>query len=162
MENMDGRPAEDIIDECVQRLLGGESLDDVLMSHPGMGAQLLPALEPAIALLQTPLVEPSPLARNSAMNAMMRQVREEAARPAPAGVFGWLAARATARLPVARRLALRLGVRHGASVMTGTTSCPCVASPHLLESEHKVHLGGAIARLATARLSSTESGDARC
>jgi hypothetical protein len=162
---MDGRSAESI-DECVQRLLEGESLDDVLMSHPGMGAQLLPALEPAIALLQTPLVEPSPLARNSAMNAMMRQVRKEAARPAPAGVFRWLGslrARPLAfqSLAVAGALVLFGGLGIGASAATGTTPAPVRSFFRISsESEHKVHLGGAIVSIGDGSLViRTESGD---
>ncbi len=166
METMDGRLTEDIIDECVQRLLEGESLDDVLMSHPGMGAQLLPALEPAIALLQTPLVEPSLPARNAAMHAMLRQVREEAARPAPAGVFAWLGslrARPLAfqSLAVAGALVLFGGLGIGASAATGTTPAPVRSFFRISsESEQKVHLSGAVVSAGDGSLViRTESGD---
>lgn len=162
---MDGRRQEDIIDECIERLLGGEPLDAVLRSHPGAGAGLRAALEPALALLQAPLATPSPAAANRAMNAMLRQVRAETDRPQPAGVFAWLGtlrARPLAfqGLAVAGAIMVFGGLGIGASAATGTTPEPVRTIFRISsDSESSVHLRGTIVSIdASALLLNTERG----
>jgi len=162
---VDGRRLEDIIDECIERLLNGESLDDVLRSQPGAGAELRAALQPALALLQAPLAKPSPAAENRAMNAMLRQVRAEADRPQPAGVFaflGTLRARPLAfqGLAVAGAIMVFGGLGIGASAATGTTPEPVRTIFRISsDSESSVHLRGTIVSIdASALLLNTEHG----
>ena len=162
---MDGRRQEDIIDECIERLLGGEALDDVLRSQPSAGAELRAALQPALALLQAPLATPSPAAANRAMNVMLRQVRAEADRPQPAGVFaflGTLRARPLAfqGLAVAGAVMVFGGLGIGASAATGTTPEPVRTIFRISsDSESSVHLRGTIVSIdASALLLNTEHG----
>jgi len=162
---VDGRRQEDIIDECIERLLGGEPLDAVLRSHPGAGAGLRAALQPALALLQAPLATPSPAAENRAMNVMLRQVRAEADRSQPAGVFAWLGtlrARPLAfqGLAVAGAIMVFGGLGIGASAATGTTPEPVRTIFRISsDSESSVHLRGTIVSIdASALLLNTERG----
>ncbi len=126
---MDGEQQAEIIDRCVERLLQGESLEHILLSYPDHRAQLIAALEPARTLLQATVAEPSPRARGAAMNAMLRQVRTEAARPALPGIFTWIG-RMRARplafqaLAVVAAIMVFGGLGIGASAATGTAPAP--------------------------------------
>lgn len=126
---MEGEPQEDTIDSCVQRLLQGESLDHVLRSYPDRQPQLRAALEPVAALLQSTLPEPSSRAQHAAMDAMLRQVRDEAERPQLPRAFRWLGslrARPLAFQALAAVAAIVLfgAVGLGASAATGAAPEP--------------------------------------
>lgn len=120
---MDGEDLEELVDRCIQRLIRGESLEGVLRSYPDQ-PQLRAALEPALAFIHSMMPDPAPRARSAAMDAMLRQVRAEAARPARPGVFRWLGtlrARPPAyqALAVVTAVAVVGGLGLGASAATG-------------------------------------------
>jgi len=155
---MDGEQQQEIIDRCVQRLIHGESLERILLSYPDIRTQLAAALEPARALLQTTIAEPSPRARSAAMNAMLRQVRTEAARPALPGIFNWLGslrARPLAfqALAVVAAIMVFGGLGIGASAATGTAPEPVRSFLGISsDSQSSVRLSGPIVSVENGML----------
>ncbi len=73
------RQFEDALDQCVSRLLAGESLDACLARYPEMREELRPLLEVAAVLAETPASAPAPEAkargRQRLMDALARQPR---------------------------------------------------------------------------------------
>lgn len=141
---------QEIVDRCIERLLDGESLDDVLASYAGRGAELLPLLKAAGALVAAPSPQPSPAARSLAMSRMLAQVATEARQPKPEGVFAWLGtmrARPLAfqAVAVAGAVVLFAGLGIGASAATGTTPAPVRTLFRLPDdSPRSVRLNGAV------------------
>lgn len=98
------RTPEDILDECIERLIGGEPVEALLAAYPGRAAALMPALRSARLLLSAPAARASDAARLGAMRRMLDQL-EASAKPQVAG--GWLGA--FRRRPVAFQAAVLAG-----------------------------------------------------
>lgn len=120
------RTPEDILDECIERLMGGEPVEAVLAAYPGHAAALMPALRSAARLLSAPAAQASNAARLGAMRRMLGQI-EASAKPQITG--GWLSA--FKRRPVAFPVAALVGgialfgtLGVGASAATGTAPEP--------------------------------------
>lgn len=120
------RTPEDILDECIERLAGGEPVETLLAAYPRHAAALTPALRSARMLLSAPVAEAADAARLAAMRRMLDQL-EASSKPAVGG--GWLAA--FKRRPVAFQAAALAGsialfgaLGVGASAATGTAPEP--------------------------------------
>ena len=141
---------QEIVERCIERLLDGESLDDVLASFAGRGAELLPLLKAAGALVRAPAPQPSPAARSLAMSRMLAQAAMEAQQQKPEGVFAWLGTMRARQLAfqavaVAGAVVLFAGLGIGASAATGTTPEPVRTLFHLPNnSPGNVRLSGAV------------------
>lgn len=120
------RTPEDILDECIERLIGGEPVEALLAAYPGHAATLMSALRSARLMVSAPAARASDAARLGAMRRMLDQL-EASAKPQVAG--GWLSA--FKRRPVAFQAAVLAGgialfgaLGVGASAATGTAPEP--------------------------------------
>lgn len=71
---------DEIVDECVERLLAGEPLEDVLRSQPGRAAELLPLLRAALSLRLAPHELADELTRSDAERGMLSALEHETER----------------------------------------------------------------------------------
>lgn len=118
---MKQRRQEDIVDECVERLLAGEPVDDVLRSQPERAGELLPLLRAADSLQRTPRGLSSQGRRADALADMLSALEQQSQAPQPAGRFAWLPSFSIRPL---RRRALTgaAAVVLGAGVLAGVTA----------------------------------------
>jgi len=112
------REFDDILDECVERLLAkGETLEQCLQSYPEQAAELKPLLETALATKRASAIEPRPEFRARARYQFHSALQTiESKRP----FFSWLPRWATV---VAIALALLL-VGGGGTVAAAAGSMP--------------------------------------
>ena len=123
------RTPEDILDECIERLMGGEPVEAVLAAYPGHAAALMPALHSAALLLSAPAAQASNAARLGAMHRMLGQL-EASARPPVAG--GWLGA--FKRRPVAfQATALAGAIAHMPTIHALRMVALCTSPPTPVE-----------------------------
>lgn len=73
---MEAQSLDEIINQCIDRMLRGEPLERVLASHADRAAELRPALAPAAALLGAPAPVASPAPRARAMQTMLEEVNK--------------------------------------------------------------------------------------
>jgi len=112
------REFDDILDECLERLLAkGETLEQCLQSYPELSAELRPLLETALATKRASAIEPRPEFRARARYQFHSALQTiESKRP----FFGWLPRWATV---VAIALALLLA-GGGGTVAAAAGSMP--------------------------------------
>jgi hypothetical protein len=81
---------DNILDECLQRLLvGGETIEQCLERYPEQASQLKPLLETALAVKETSAVQPRAEFKARARY-QFRSALQEAAAPKRRPFFGWL------------------------------------------------------------------------
>jgi hypothetical protein len=78
---MNDKDFEDILDECIDRMLAGESMEECLQSYPGRAQELMPLLESAAAAQEASSIEPSLEFKNLARHEVMSKVQAEARKP---------------------------------------------------------------------------------
>jgi hypothetical protein len=92
---MKDREFNNILDECLERMLAGETLESCLKLYPEQAAKLKPLLETVLAVKEASAVEPSPEFRARARYQFRSALGEKAA-PKRRPFFGWLPQWATA------------------------------------------------------------------
>ncbi len=116
---------EDVLNECIERIAGGESPADVLRAFPAHAPRLQPMLDAARLLSTAPVGEAAPQARAAAQQQMLAAVHAARSGAPAAGMFSSLwkqpAFRAAA---VAGGIALFGAAGVGASAATGTAPAP--------------------------------------
>jgi len=160
------RTPEDILDECINRLAGGEAVETLLAAYPQHAAALTPALRSARMFLSVPVAEAADAARLDAMRRMLDQF-EASSKPAVGG--GWLAA--FKRRPLAFQAAALAGsialfgaLGVGASAATGTAPEPVRDLFRLTSSSQiRVEFTGVVTGidLAAGTLEVSAGGDVR-
>lgn len=75
---MNDKNFDDILDECIDRMLAGESMEQCLQSYPGHAQELAPLLESATAAQEASSIEPTLEFRNLARYEVMSKVQAEA------------------------------------------------------------------------------------
>jgi hypothetical protein len=92
---MKDKEFNNILDECLERILAGESLESCLKLYPQQAAELKPLLETVLAVREASTVRPSPEFRAKARYQFRSALAEKAA-PQRRPFFGWLPQWATA------------------------------------------------------------------
>jgi hypothetical protein len=92
---MKDKEFNNILDECLERILAGESLKGCLKLYPQQAAELKPLLETMLAVREASAVRPSPEFRARARYQFRSALAEKAA-PQRRPFFGWLPQWATA------------------------------------------------------------------
>lgn len=110
-----------ILDECLERVLRGESIERCLAAYPGKAAELRPLLEVALAARQASAIEPRPEFKAQAKHQLTSMLQEVAAakgrRRAPS--FHWQ--RRWATVATALLLVFALG---GGTIFASANSMP--------------------------------------
>jgi hypothetical protein len=86
---MKDKEFNNILDECLERILGGETLERCLKLYPEQAAELKPLLETVLVVKEASAVEPSPEFRARARYQFRSALGEKAA-PKRRPFFGWL------------------------------------------------------------------------
>lgn len=145
---------EEILDQCLDRLLAGQSLEECLAGYPERAAELEPRLRAALALVRAPHPQPSPQ-----FQAQLRRRLGEAgaARALPRkGWPGWWRLRGRWAVALAAALALLLG---GAStVWAASSSSPGDALYPVKMATERVRLGLTPSGQGKARLQAQFAG----
>ena len=83
---------EDVLNECINRILKGESIERCLRDHPEHAAELEPLLQTALAARKASSVEPSSEFRAEARYRFYSQLREAEQKRQKRGIsfFGQL------------------------------------------------------------------------
>ncbi len=159
---------EAIIDECVQRLLRGESLASALRVHPEHAGVLEATLRAAEAMLRAPRAAPNPAKRAAALGRMLNQVQEAAEGVAArrGGIFVWLRslpARPVAyqALAAAGACVLFGGLALGASAAAGTTPAPVRQLFGLASDSARVELRGTVTSVGSDAIGVDAGGKTR-
>jgi len=107
-----------ILDECLERILGGETLEQCLKLYPEQAAELRPLLETVLAVKEASAVEPRPEFKARARY-QFRSALEEKAAPKRRPFFGWMPRWATALAII-----LVLLLAGGGTVVAASNSMP--------------------------------------
>lgn len=111
---------DNILDECLQRLLvGGGTIEQCLESYPEQAAQLKPLLETALAVKETSAVQPRAEFKARARYQFRSALQEATAVPKRRPFFGWLPRWATVVTAV-----LVLLLAGGGTVFAAASSMP--------------------------------------
>jgi len=86
---------DNIFDECLERILDGETLEQCLARYPEQAAELKPLLETVLAVKEASAVEPRPEFKARARY-QFRSALQEKVAPQRRPFFGWLPRWATA------------------------------------------------------------------
>ena len=86
---------DNIFDECLERILDGETLEQCLARYPEQAAELKPLLETVLAVKKASAVEPRPEFKARARY-QFRSALQEKVAPQRRPFFGWLPRWATA------------------------------------------------------------------
>jgi hypothetical protein len=92
---MNKKEFDNIFDECLERILDGETLEQCLKRYPQQAAELKPLLETVLAVKKASAVEPRPEFKARARY-QFRSALQEKAAPRRRGFFGWIPRWATA------------------------------------------------------------------
>ncbi len=165
---MDKRQFPEILDECIARMLGGATIDEIAAAFPSHASELRAALQGAQALLQTQAPVPASAARAAAMRQMLGVVEADGATLGSnrGGVaMGWLSW-FKMRPPAARFAAAGMaavivgGLGMGAAAATGNAPEP-VRSFFGVSSVIRVEFAGAIVSIGGTTLQIDANGDVR-
>jgi hypothetical protein len=111
---------DNILDECLQRLLvGGETIEQCLERYPEQASQLKPLLETALVVKETSAVQPRAEFKARARYQFRSALQEAAAVPKRRPFFGWLPRWATVVTAV-----LVLLLAGGGTVFAAASSMP--------------------------------------
>lgn len=161
---------EDILDECIARMLSGESWQQVIGAYPAHAASLLPALQGADALARAQHAAPSGAARAAARNLMLNEVAgtgSAAANTVKGGlVVGWISwfkmRPPAARLAAVGAAAVMFGaVTMGAAAATGNAPDPVREFLGVSDSVIRVEFTGTIVSIEGSTLTVDANGDLR-
>ena len=79
---------DNILSECLERVLGGESIEQCLQAYPAQAAELEPLLRMALAVSQASAIQPRPEFRDRARYQFYSALQGiEAEKSCP--FFGW-------------------------------------------------------------------------
>jgi hypothetical protein len=135
-----------ILDECLERILAGETLGHCLKLYPQQAAELKPLLETVLVVKEASAVGPSPEFRARARYQFRSALGEKAA-PKRRPFFGWLPQWATALTIV-----LVVLLAGGGTIVTASNSMPdSILYPVKLATEN-VQLALATSEMGKARL----------
>ena len=112
------REFNDVLDECLERLVKGGTIEDCLASCPELAAELEPLLQTAMAVRQTSVIQPRPEFRAKARNqfhSALQAMESRKSRP----FFGWQRRWVTAVTAV-----LVLLLAGGGTVVAASNSMP--------------------------------------
>lgn len=137
---------DNIFDECFERILDGETLEQCLKRYPEQAAELKPLLETVLAVKEASAVEPRPEFKARARY-QFRSALQEKAAPQRRPFFGWLPRWATALVIV-----LIVLLAGGGTVAAASNSMPdSILYPVKLATEN-VQLALTTSDLDKARL----------
>lgn len=141
-----GKEFNNILDECLERILGGETLEQCLKLYPEQAAELKPLLETVLAVKEASAVEPRPEFKARARYQFRSALQEKAAgRSRP--FFGWIPRWATIVTIV-----LVLLLAGGGTVVAASNSMPdSILYPVKLATEN-VQLALTPSQIGKARL----------
>ncbi len=113
---------EQILDECINRLLQGESLEQCLQRYPAQAKQLEPLLQTALDVQEASAVEPRPEFKAQAKRQMrsLLHTKKQKRQPARLPFFGWMPRWATA-VAIALFIVILAG---GGTVTASSNSLP--------------------------------------
>jgi len=141
-----GKEFNNILDECLERILGGETLEQCLKLYPEQAAELKPLLETALAVKEASAVQPRAEFKARARY-QFRSALQEKAAPKRRPFFSWIPRWATIVTIV-----LVLLLAGGGTVVAASNSMPdSILYPVKLATEN-VQLALTTSELGKARL----------
>jgi hypothetical protein len=143
---MKDKEFNNILDECLERILAGESLGSCLKLYPPQAAELKPLLETVLAVREASAVRPSPEFRARARY-QFRSALAEKAVPQRRPFFGWLP-----QWAAALAIVLIVLLAGGGTIVAASSSMPdSVLYPVKLATEN-VQLALTTSEMGKARL----------
>lgn len=164
---------EDILDECIDRMLAGESWQQVIAAYPQHAAELLPALQGAEAASRLQWSAPSASARAAAQRNMLNEVAGTGSAAGNTGntvkggvvmgVTQWFRMRPpVARVAAVGAAAVMFGaVTMGAAAATGNAPQPVRSLFGVSDSVIRVEFTGTIVSIDGLTLTVDANGDLR-
>jgi hypothetical protein len=137
---------EDVLQQCIEQLARGASVEELLLAYPEAAPYIEPALRSAETVLAMPGAAAAEAPRSAAMGRMMNEL---ASVPAPAGRLQWLAAfmqrpRAFQAAALAGSIALFGVAGIGAAAATGAGPEPVREFFGLADSRVRIEFDGVV------------------